>query len=239
VTIPEIHTFTGAYAVDALTETERESFERHLLDCEPCTTESRSLQAAAASLAALTPVPASPSLRDRVLAQARNAAQLPPQTRQGRFIRTHVERSRVWMAVAAVLTVVATGLGAVAVASAQRAQDAERQVAELMDRRPDMDIVSEATRSGGTATLVSTGDGAVFAAAGLPTPADGRTYQLWVIAPGGATQSLGVLALDANGRLEQQVPTPAPGESIALSIEPAGGSEQPTTVPLVTLAAGA
>ena len=236
MTVPEIHTFTGAYAVDALSKNESESFERHLVDYEPCTTESRSLQAAAAALAALVAVPVSPSLRDRVLSQTSRASQLPARTSRDRFIHTHWESSRLWMAVAATLTVVATGLGVLAVNADRRADDAERQVAEIAATARDLDIVSRATRSGGTATLVATGRDIVFAAQGLPVPGPGRAYQLWVITPAGTTESVAVLQPDALGRLEQDVRTLAPGESVALTVEPASGSDKPTTMPLVTLA---
>ena len=183
MTVPEIHTFTGAYAVDALSTNERESFERHLLNCEPCTTESRSLQAAAAALAALVSVPAAPSLRERVLTQTSRASQLPARTSRDRFVHTHWESSRLWMAVAATLTLVATGLGILAVSADRRADEAERQVAEIAATPREVDVVSRATRSGGTATLVSTGEDTVFAAQGLPVPGPGRAYQLWVISP--------------------------------------------------------
>jgi anti-sigma-K factor RskA len=241
MTVPEIHTFTGAYAVDALSKNERESFERHLHDCEPCTTESRSLQAAAAALAALVPVPASPSLRERVLTQASRASQLPARTSRDRFAHTHWESSRLWMAVAATLTLVATGLGILAVNADRRADEAERQVAEIAATPRDVDVVSRATRSGGTATLVSSREDTVFAAQGLPVPGPGpgRAYQLWVISPAGATESVGVLQPDALGRLKHDVRALAPGESVALTVEPAGGSENPTTMPLVTLPAQA
>ena len=239
MSIPEIHLWTGAYAVDALTENERESFEHHLPACEPCTTESRSLQAATVTLAALVPVQTSPSLRERVLAQARTTAQLPPRAESAHRIRAQWAGNRLWMAVAATLTVIATGLGAVAVNASQRAQEAERLVAEQATRRPDVEIVSEATRSGGTATLVTTGEKCMFVAAGLPAPATDRTYQLWVISPTGQIESLGVLELDDHGRLERVWRSLVPGEAMALTLEPAGGSAQPTTTPLVTLAAEA
>jgi anti-sigma-K factor RskA len=239
MSVSEIHTFTGAYAVDALSNNERGSFERHLVDCEPCTTESRSLQAAAAALAALVSVPPSPSLRERVLTQTSRVSQLPARTARDRFVPTHWESSRLWMAVAAALTLVATGLGVLAVNADRRADEAERRVAEIAATPPDMDIVSRATRSGGTATLVTTGENTVFAAQGLPVPGAGRTYQLWVISPAGATESVGVLQPDTLGRLERAMGTLTPGESVALTIEPAGGSERPTTMPLVTLAAQA
>ena len=238
MSIPEIHTFTGAYAVDALSASERASFERHLTDCEPCTTESRSLQSAATALAALFPAPASSSLRERVLSTARGVSQLPARTERDRFVRTHVESSRLWMAVAATLTVIATGLGVLAVTADRRADQAERQIAEMAATPPEFDIVSRATRAGGTATLVVTEGESLFSAQGLPIPAAGRTYQLWVVSPE-AIESVGVLAPDALGRLEHDLPALQPGESVALSVEPAGGSERPTTMPLVTLPAQA
>lgn len=54
--------------------------------------------------------------------------------------------------------------------------------------------------------------------------AGGRTYQLWKI-EGGTPVSLGVFQ---QGLLTNA----APGTTIAVSIEPAGGSPQPTTTPL-------
>lgn len=239
MSVPEIHTFTGAYAVDALSANERESFERHLVDCEPCTIESRSLQAAAAALAALVAAPVSPALRSRVLDETSRASQVPARTPRDRFVHTHWESSRLWMAVAATLTLIATGLGVLAVNADRRADEAERQVAEIAATPGEVDIVSRATRLGGTATLVTTGDETLFAAQGLPLPDINRAYQLWVISPAGATESVAVLQPDPLGRLEHDVRTLAPGESVALTIEPAGGSERPTTMPFVTLTAQA
>ena len=143
------------------------------------------------------------------------------------------------MAVAATLTIIATGLGVLALNADRRADDAERQVAEITAIPRDLDIVSRATRAGGAATLVAAGKDVVFAAQGLPMPGPSRAYQLWVITPAGATESVAVLQPDALGRLEQDVRPLAPGEAVALTIEPLGGSESPTTMPLVTLAAQA
>ncbi len=61
--------------------------------------------------------------------------------------------------------------------------------------------------------------------AGLPAPA-GQSHQLWIIAPGSAPVSLGLL-----GAAPLQVDTPRPpqGWVLAVSVEPAGGS--PTSAP--------
>ncbi|MCU0827063.1 MAG: anti-sigma factor [Tabrizicola sp.] len=60
---------------------------------------------------------------------------------------------------------------------------------------------------------------------GLPA-GEGRVHELWVIAPGAAPVSLGLLEGET---LVVNYPTPLPGWSMAVSIEPEGGS--PTGAP--------
>ncbi|CAM3211486.1 Anti-sigma factor [Deinococcus saxicola] len=60
-------------------------------------------------------------------------------------------------------------------------------------------------------------------------PPQGRVYQLWKI-EGKAPVSLGVI--DGQGRLVQDAPD---GLTLAVSVEPPGGSEQPTTTPILVL----
>jgi anti-sigma-K factor RskA len=61
--------------------------------------------------------------------------------------------------------------------------------------------------------------------AGTPAP-DGQTHELWVIAPGAAPVSLGLLGADP---LDVEYPRPPAGWVLAVSVEPAGGS--PTGAP--------
>jgi len=56
--------------------------------------------------------------------------------------------------------------------------------------------------------------------AGSPAPA-GQVHELWLIAPGAAPVSLGLLA---EGPLRVTYPTPPAGWVLAVSLEPAGGS---------------
>ncbi|GGK12733.1 anti-sigma E factor [Deinococcus malanensis] len=74
-------------------------------------------------------------------------------------------------------------------------------------------------------TLVRLADGRVYVHLKRP-PADGRTYQLWHIRDG-QPASLGVFAGD--GLLTGSLPQ---GATLAVSVEPPGGSPQPTTEPL-------
>jgi anti-sigma-K factor RskA len=74
----EIHTLTGAYALDALSEAEREGFEHHLAECESCTAEVAELQATSTRLGMAVAVTPPPAMKAQVLAAARRVRQLPP-----------------------------------------------------------------------------------------------------------------------------------------------------------------
>ncbi|MBE1537830.1 anti-sigma factor [Actinomadura algeriensis] len=75
-------------------------------------------------------------------------------------------------------------------------------------------------------------------ASGLgPVPGD-RTYQVWRLG-GAAPLPSGLPAAPPEGPSEPVVtPGPAGVRTIALTVEPAGGSPRPTTAPIVTLPLG-
>lgn len=68
---PELHSLSGAYALDALDADERTAFEEHLRVCAACRDEVASFAEVTPLLAAGDEVAPPPSLRDRVLADAR------------------------------------------------------------------------------------------------------------------------------------------------------------------------
>ena len=74
----DLHTLTGAYAADALSETERLAFERHLDACPACDQEVRELTETAARLGSAVALPPPAALWDRVRAEAAATRQLPP-----------------------------------------------------------------------------------------------------------------------------------------------------------------
>lgn len=70
---------------------------------------------------------------------------------------------------------------------------------------------------------------AVLVVTGLPPLEAGQTYQVWLI--GGAPVSAGLLTVDANGQDVLIITTEEPVgsfQSLGISVEPAGGSPQPT-----------
>lgn len=132
---PDLHTLTGAYAVDALPEEERELFEAHLAVCGACEQEVRELQATAARLGAISVAGPSAGLRGRVLAEIDGVRQERPESAADAPVEAPVDQlaaRRVvprWVAnglgIAAALLVVAVGGLAVVVTSLQE------QVADL------------------------------------------------------------------------------------------------------------
>jgi anti-sigma factor RsiW len=76
--MPDMHQLTGAYALDALDDVERASFERHLRTCGSCAAEVIELQEAAAGLADRVAIAAPDGLRGKVLAEVSRTRQISP-----------------------------------------------------------------------------------------------------------------------------------------------------------------
>lgn len=83
--------------------------------------------------------------------------------------------------------------------------------------------------------MLSAGRGeAVFVAAGLPPAPASRTYQLWLVGPAGA-RSAGLLATGSGGGGTRLLTGIDGAERVALTVEPGGGSSQPTSAPVLVV----
>lgn len=88
-----------------------------------------------------------------------------------------------------------------------------------------------APEAAGAAFYKPSAQQALFHAYGLPRAEPGTTYQLWYIPDGGSPVSAGVFEVDRNGEATVQVEQVPAATEIALwavTVEPAGGSPQPT-----------
>jgi anti-sigma-K factor RskA len=70
---------------------------------------------------------------------------------------------------------------------------------------------------------------------GLPALPSGKVYQLWLIGPA-KTTSVGLLPPAKSGRTPAVLATGVvKGDALGLTVEPAPGSAQPTTTPILAL----
>jgi len=205
-----IHDLSAAYALDALDADEREAFENHLAGCAACQDEVAAYSSTAEALAyAAGPAAPPPFLRDRILVAARaerpNVVPLRPR----------------WVypvaAVAAVAACVAIGLGIWNVSLHNRLGRAEALHSVPVSGAPGSLVVD---RNGSAALVLYRLDSA---------PA-GKTYEAWVIRgklapkPAGLFRGGGATFFPIAGKVRK-------GSVVAVTVEPAGGSDAPTTKP--------
>src|SRR3984893_534030 len=85
----DLHTLTGAYALDALdSASEISRFNRHLSRCQSCASEVRGFREAAPAMPSAATTEAPAAMRERVMTAAARTRQLPPE------IRTHARPRR-------------------------------------------------------------------------------------------------------------------------------------------------
>jgi anti-sigma-K factor RskA len=233
----ELHTMTGAYAADALPDHERALFEQHLATCQTCQQEVRELRETTARLASAASTPPPEGLWERVQAEIAVTRQLPPTIAAARARRSGWQRlsNRLVAAAAAALLVVAISLGALSLSLANRLDhsNAQNQRIEALLAAPDARMHTASAPGVGSGTVIesrSRQEG-VFLASGLKQVPSSRTYQLWLIG-GGKARSAGLLG--TGGKATQPLQGGLAGaEAVGVTVEPRGGSPQPTSDPVL------
>lgn len=229
----EIHALSGAYAVDALSAEERAEFELHLATCTPCRDEVDSLRATAAMLGdtmAAPPSGSAPSawVRDAVLAGIAEIRPLPPVVEPGRV----VPLPRRWLTLLVAAAAVVAALGAGAVVWHPWDESSQSSLTDQVLAAPD------ATRhtvkvDGADVTLVRSASlgQAVVLSSDLGLPPEGKVYELWLQNPAGDFVPAGLLPRDSSQKYLLSGDARS-AKAAGITIEPAGGSDAPTTVPL-------
>jgi anti-sigma-K factor RskA len=185
-----------------------------------------------------------PQMRDRVLTAAAMTRQLPPATEASPLQQPHHHRRRrrvprlaVGVAAAGLAVVIALGITAAVTRRQLDDARAQQQAVAAVLTSPDATILTDRTSIGGTATVVVSRSErkVIFTAAGLPSLSHAKVYQLWLLGPPG-TRSAGLLPLPSGGRTVPVLASGlAAGDSVGVTVEPAGGSPQPTTKPIVDI----
>jgi anti-sigma-K factor RskA len=227
----DLHTLAGAYAIDALSGQEARQFDRHLEECPACREEVRELRAAAARMGAAEALAPPPALKARVLAAADQLPQLPPRVSPMESVR-----ERRWSAklVAAAAAVVLALAGGIAVLDSQRGADQSQVASTVSQVFQAVDARTKTVQTDHGSVTVATSNRLGRMAVrtdGLRALGDKRVYQLWAV-HGGTPTSAGVIE---NTRAGAAMALPSKGTRVAITVEPAGGSEQPTTAPFVSV----
>jgi anti-sigma factor RsiW len=242
----DLHSLSGAYALDALKQgAESERFARHLNRCPSCTSEVREFREVATAMAFAAAAAPPPELRDQVLAAAALTRQLPPEVKShARGRRARAPRARVpwvpWLSgVAAAAVVVAVLFGYAQAHTEQELSQAraQSQAIALVLSAPQVKLLTHATTKGGVATVVLAADRheMVVTTSGLPALPAGKVYQLWLIGTK-KTVSAGLLPSATSGQTRPVLASGVvKGDTLGLTVEPAPGTAQPTTTPILAL----
>ena len=221
----DIHALSGAYAVDAVDDIERASFERHLASCPTCRAEVASLREASALLADAATTTPPPELRDAVLSGITRVRPLPPVTAGG-----PVHRRRWFPALVAAVVLALVGVGGAVWQPWRDDTSVQVSVTDQVLQDPEAQQVSQTLPNGATATVVRSPKEhrAVLVTEDLPEPPAGKVYQLWLQTPSEDMVPAGLMPAGGSTALLDGNADDAIG--VGLSLEPAGGSEQPTEV---------
>ncbi|MBV8149084.1 MAG: anti-sigma factor [Candidatus Eremiobacteraeota bacterium] len=235
----------AVYALGALPAAEARRVREHMATCSQCREEYARLRATAASVgfSAETTADAAerPStlLRPRVMREVRASLERP-----------RVERPPVWpaylVAAACLAIAITSSIGDIALnnqlrqAQSQVARSTQRSTGlarDLAETRTTLsDLLSTGARrypiNGGE--IVTHGGRLYIAMHELPAPPRGKVYQAWTLAKGAKKVAPSLTFVpDARGVAVVAIPVDARDTAaVAISVEPDGGSKQPTTTPI-------
>ncbi len=214
----------SAYALGLLGGPEQREVQAYLTEHPDLAAEVRAEQEALTALVfSLPPEPVPAGDADRLMARVR-AEQVTREVAPAPARPTPGRRRPAWpwsLAVAA-----AVALAALTVWPSVQNRPTPQTLSQYQDQPGAVSQPLRAQGGGALGTLVRLPDGRAFVQL-TAEPQGGRVYQAWSVQNGAAT-SLGVF----DGR---QILTPplATGSAFAVSVEPPGGSPQPTTTPIV------
>ncbi|MFD9984020.1 anti-sigma factor [Streptomyces massasporeus] len=238
----DLHTLTGAYALHALSDEECALFERHLNACPSCDHEITEFTATAAKLAAAVALTPRPAMKRHVQQRVTTVRQVAP--RVPRTATAARLRRRLPPLMLAACLAAATALGGVAVREHHRAEDAlaqeqqaRRQADELATVLGASDAVSRRIplRDASATLVVSRAhDKAVVVAADMSAPPKGKVYQLWY-AQDGTMRPAGLMDTDRTRQTVALSGSANSASAVGITVEPAGGSDRPTSAPLAVV----
>jgi len=229
----DMASLAGLYALDALDGDERARFEAYLATSVEAQEEVAGFRAAAAEMSQVSSAQPPAGLRERVLAEVATTRQDVPVVRLADRRSTRIRQ--VVVSIAAALALVVAGLGGYLLNDAGGGETSE--LASLLSR-PDTqftDLRVGDTENVGGRLVYSPAAGTAIIVSDTMAPLDSsETYEAWRIDANGASKA-GTFRPDADGNVEAKVLASLDGAlAVAITVEPAGGSDTPTEPILLT-----
>ncbi len=241
----ELGNLSGSYALNGLDAADLAEFETHLQQSQATRDEVTELTDTAVLLGLATrPVQPSAGLKASIMDQLDAHPQLAPiEAAPSPALAKARARwyTRPVTALAAVAAAIALFVGGGVITTSLQQNSFAQQQADAMAAISGADDAQRAVvdlADGGTATLVwsnSLLSSALIVDGLAPLPAD-RTYELWYINDAGARPA-GTFGVTGNGSTWRVLDgTMEAGDTVGVTVEPRGGSDAPTTDPVVVIA---
>jgi hypothetical protein len=224
----------ASYVLRAMPDGEWETYEAHLAQCMFCADKVHELRFVGDALLSGVPQLTAPApVRDRVMAIVRAESELllaaghgadrPPEPVAPKR-RFSLLSLRPLPAVGLASIALALGIGGGALLSGGDGGFTPRTV------------VAKVGAAGASANVRLTSDGAKLVVAGMPAPAEGRVYQVWLDHGGGRTPQPtdALFGVSRDGHATVDVPGDLDGvKAVLVTDEPLGGSRIPTRAPVI------
>jgi anti-sigma-K factor RskA len=216
----------GSYVLGAMPDDERVEFEAHLATCAVCQAEADELAVAVEALPTAAPamVPP-PALKARIMAEVEREAALLASASTPR--PEPKKRSR-WRFSFPTGAVAALACGALLVGLAAGAL--------LFGGGGTRDVPFQGTDGAVSAQLQIDGANGTIVANNLPPAPDGETYMVWLVPKGSSTPepTSTLFTPRSDGSATASVPGVDHAATVIINTEPAGGSDKPTSDPVLT-----
>jgi anti-sigma-K factor RskA len=234
----DVHTLAGPYVLDALEGDELRAFEQHLAGCSWCRTDVGELRETAARLTVQIALAPPAALKNKVIAATSQLRQLPPlipiaappEVAAKKVVRLGVGQRSMLALAAAALAVAGTGGVAVDQYRQNAGSRAVSQQITAVLSEPDARTVRGAVAGGGQATVVISSRrnaGVVLLHDLRPLPS-GRVYQMWLIDSTHKANSIGLVPNGSASDQTKLIADLAGTAAFSLTVEPDGGSPEPT-----------
>ncbi len=241
MTHAEMNEFYELYALGALETELAVQIDAHIADrCEYCLEQVRSAVNVTAALSGLADSVEPPAaVRQRLLATI-----TPAKPARSRFN---------WWVPA--LAAACLALFVITVASRQQLNSTQSRLERVLGDRDQLRSAIELLSRSDTRTvqfgksdeaahgrvLVNRKGGFVVVGSQLPSIAQNKTFELWLVPVKGAPQPAGLFRANANGEfvhIHREAFDPSQIAAVAVSVEPEGGSSAPTTKPFLIVPLG-